>query len=213
MMDINQTLRHYSNLPISHHLLMSLLKDYKRPNDKIHGLLKEGVLHSVKKGLYIAGSALYSEIPEPFLIANHILGPSYISMDSALSYYGMIPERVYETMSVTTKGSKKYSTSLGTFSFTKIPLPYYAYGIRSETINDQQCVMIASPEKALFDKVITSQGVIIRSKKNAEAYLIENLRINREDLKNLNTEKMQEWIAESPKSESLVKIIKTIVAL
>jgi hypothetical protein len=212
-MDIKQTLRQYSKLPISHHLLMSILSDYKRPNDKIHGLLKEGVLSSIKKGLYIAGPALYSDIPEPFLIANHIMGPSYISLDSALSYYGLIPERVYETMSVTVKASKKFSTSIGTFSFTKTPLPYYAYGIRYEAINDHQCVMIASPEKALFDKVITSQGVIIRSKKNAESYLTENLRISCEDLKSMNTQKMQEWIAGSPKSESLAKIIKTIEAL
>jgi predicted transcriptional regulator of viral defense system len=82
------------------------LKDYKRPNDKINTLKSEGLLESIKKGLYIAGPKIASAKPENSLLANHILGPSYVSVDTALSYYGLIPERVHEIASMTTKASR-----------------------------------------------------------------------------------------------------------
>jgi hypothetical protein len=56
-------------------MLVSIFKDYERPNDKIHQLAKEGVIQSIKKGLYVVGPALnIDRRPEPFLLANHILG-------------------------------------------------------------------------------------------------------------------------------------------
>lgn len=77
-MNINQSIRSYAAQPIAYQLLMSLLQDYKRPNYKIHSLLTESVIQSIKKGLYIAGPAINSATPESFLLINHILGPSYI---------------------------------------------------------------------------------------------------------------------------------------
>ncbi len=56
-MDLYQAIRSYASQPLPHQVIVSLLKDYKRPNDKVHALLTEGVLQSVKKGLYIAGPA------------------------------------------------------------------------------------------------------------------------------------------------------------
>jgi hypothetical protein len=78
-MDLNQVIRSYSKQPLTHQLLMSLFKEYQRPNDKIHRLLNEGSLQSIRKGLYIAGPALHTGKPEPILLANHILGLSYVS--------------------------------------------------------------------------------------------------------------------------------------
>jgi predicted transcriptional regulator of viral defense system len=57
-------------------------------------LKSAGTLESIKKGLYIAGSGLHSARPESSLMANHILGPSYVSMDTALAFYGLVPERM-----------------------------------------------------------------------------------------------------------------------
>src|SRR6185437_10157020 len=145
-MELIPSIQEYAALPISHHLIKWLLKGYQQPNDKIHNLLKKGILEHVKKGLYIAGPEISKIKPDPFLIANHILGPSYISLESALSYYGLITERVYAITSVTTKAAREYTTPLGTFTYTKLPLPYYSYGIRSMEIAPQQRIMIASPE-------------------------------------------------------------------
>ena len=54
-MELHEAILSYSGQPLTHQLLMSLLKDYKRPNDKIHALLRDGGLAYIKKGLYIAG--------------------------------------------------------------------------------------------------------------------------------------------------------------
>ena len=212
-MDINQTIRSYARQPLTHQLLISALKGYKNPNDKVHALLNDGILAPVKKGLYIAGPALKTNKPEPFLIANHIWGPSYVSVDSALSYYGLIPERVYEVSSMTTKASRKFTTPVGRFSYTHLSLPYYSFGIQQLKLSDEQNVMIASREKALFDKVITTAGIVLRSKKDVLAYLIENLRIDEDGIKEFDTVAMASWLPDAPKKDSLSIIIKTIDSL
>ena len=209
-MDINQAIHSYSRQPLTHQLLMSLLKDYKSPNDKVHALLNEGVLESVKKGLYIAGPVVNTNKPEPFLMANHILGPSYVSLDAALSFYGLIPERVYEISSITTKASRKFVTPMGLFSYTHLSLPYYSFGIKQVKLSDEQYIMIASPEKALFDKVITTSGLVLRSQKGALSYLIENLRFDEDSLKDFDTNTMSSWVQDAQKKDSLSMIIKAI---
>jgi len=212
-MDLNQVLRNHASQPLTHQLLMSLLKDYKRPNDKVHELLSQHILEPIKKGLYIAGPSLETVSPEPFLVANHILGPSYISSDSALSYHGLIPERVYEISSMTIKASRKFTTSLGSFTYRYLPLPYYSFGIQQAVLSKNQYVMIASPEKALFDKVTTTSGILLRSQKSVADYLIDDLRIDEESLKNLDSKAMRLWLPNALKKESLLVIIKFIDSL
>lgn len=212
-MDIAQIIRSYASQPITHQLLMSLLSAYKRPNDKIHSLVNKGILESIKKGIYIAGPRLNTVKPEPFLMANHLLGPSYVSLDAALSFHGLIPERVYEISSVTTKASRKFITSMGTFSYTQLPLPYYSFGIEQLRLADNQYAMIATPEKAIFDKVITTPGLILRSEKSTKSYLLDSLRMEEETLRTLNTIIMEQWVPNATKKSSLLNVIKTINSL
>jgi hypothetical protein len=212
-MDIYQTIGNYSKQPITHQLLMSWLKDYKRPNDKINSLKTEGVLASVKKGIYIAGPKSYPGRPENALLANHLLGPSYLSVESALSFHGIIPERVYAISSMTTKASRDFETSLGLFTYIHLPLPYYAFGINMVKLTSEQYAMIASPEKAICDKIISTSGLILRSATSAGNYLIDNLRIDEEILKGLNTQMINEWLPDAPKKESLQMIVKMIESL
>ena len=209
-MNLREAIQSYSGQPLTHQLLMSLLKDYKRPNDKIHALIKEGVLENIKKGLYVTGPTLKVNRPEPFLLANHILGPSYISLDSALSYHAFIPERVYELTSMTTKASRRFQTPMGVFTYTRLSLPYYSYGILQIKLSDRQYAMIASPEKALCDKVVTTSGLQLRNPKNVMSYLMDDLRIDEDNLKALNTKAMLDWLPDASKKESLLMIIKTI---
>lgn len=213
-MDYRPVLIRFSNQPLSHQLLVSIFKEYERPNDKIYQLAKEGVIRSIKKGLYVAGPALnVDRKPEPFLLANHILGPSYVSVETALAYHGLIPERVYEIASMTTQAPRKFNTPLGTFTYTRLPLPYYAFGIRSEKLADDQYAMVAGPEKALCDKIITTSGLLLRSKKAAREFLIENMRMDEEALRQLNTKEMTSWIKGSLKEESLSMVVNVIQEL
>lgn len=209
-MDIAQTIRSYSSQPITHQLLLSMLKTYKRANDKIHALLNQGMLQPVKKGVYIAGAALKANKPEPFLMANHLLGPSYVSLDAALSFHNLIPERVYEITSVTIKTSRAFDTPMGKFSYTLLPLPYYSFGIQSICLAKEQYAMIATPEKALFDKIITTKGLNLRSERATRAYLLENLRMEEDDLLNFNIAAMEQWIPSASKKESLLNVVQMI---
>ncbi len=212
-MELIPSIQEYAGLPIPHHVMKWLLKEYEQPNDKIHNLLKKGILEQVKKGLYIAGPAITKSKPEPFLVANHILGPSYVSLESALSYYSLIPERVYTITSVTTKAPRVYNTPLGSFTYTRLQLPYYSYGIRSIELAPQQRIMIASPEKAILDKIITTAGVEFRSKSGALSYLEEDLRIDTDQLSQLDLRSMANWISFGPKKQSLQFLLETIQGL
>jgi hypothetical protein len=212
-MDFRKLLSSFEGQPITHQILTSLLHQYKRPNDKIKALKDKGIIKSVKRGLYIPGQNATMQMPESSLIANHIYGPSYLSMETALSHYGLIPERVYAVTSMTTKPSKDFRTSIGLYSYSYLPLPYYAFGIQNVQLQENQNVIMATPEKALADKIVTTPGVILRSTNNAQNYVFENLRMDQSDLKDFDTSQMHSWLADAPKKESLEIVIKMIEKL
>jgi predicted transcriptional regulator of viral defense system len=105
-MVFSRKVKEYTEAPITHNIVAEMLPEYNRPNDKISELIKSGELVSIRRGLYIPGPETDLPIPNLFLIANHLRGPSYVSMESALSYWSVIPERVYEVSSVTLKDNK-----------------------------------------------------------------------------------------------------------
>lgn len=212
-MDIQTALRGLSNQPLTHQLLAGLLKDYKRPNDKILSLKADGLIEPIKKGLYIAGRSLGAERPESALLANHILGPSYLSMESALAHYGLIPEKVFAVTSMTTKASRKFQTSIGLYSYTNLPLPYYAFGLATVNLSKDQQAIMATPEKALCDKIATTAGITLRSQSSTRDYVFGNLRMEEEDLAKFNLNAMLSWLENAPKRESLEMLIKMIEKL
>lgn len=213
LMDFRTIIKEYAEAPISRHLILEILSDYQRPNDKISELLKSEELISIRRGLYITGPKMDLPSPEPFLIANHLRGPSYVSLESALSYWNMIPERVYEISSVTIKTSKKYKNQVGRFSYQQLKTPYYSYGIRSVKTSSKQTFLIASPEKALCDKVVLTPKINLRSIKQTREFLMDDLRIDSKILSTLDTEVMKLWIENAPKKSSLEVLIKTLIEL
>ena len=84
-------LRAFGSIPFSHGSLLSLLGEYRRPNDKIARLLAAGDLVQIKKGLYVLGVEHRSSPVSLPLVANLLYGPSYVSLDFALSWHGLIP--------------------------------------------------------------------------------------------------------------------------
>ncbi len=214
-MDIRALITNLSHQPLTHQLLTDLLKDYKRPNDKILSLKADGIIEPIKKGLYIAGRSLKSERPEPALIANHVLGPSYLSMESALSHHGLIPEKVFAITSMTTKASRKFETNIGLYTYTSLPLPYYAFGLTMVSFSKDQKAMVATAEKALCDKIATTAGISLRSQSAAKDYVLGNLRMEESELAKFDTSAMASWLEDSPKRDSmemLIKMIETIIS-
>jgi len=212
-MDVRTLLVEYAEQPISTQILLTILKDYKRPYDKIMELVNQGDLIQLRKGLYMITTSISTNRPEPFLIANHLFGPSYVSLDSALYYWGFIPERVFEITSVTSKIAKRFIVQNTVFSFTHLPLTYYPLGIKSIKLTDEQTILIASPEKCICDKVLTTSGVNLRSKKQAMTFLVEDLRMEKDRLRELNLREMLKWLPVCPKRPSTKNLIEAIAEL
>jgi hypothetical protein len=212
-MSFAETIPPYSEHPLNKQLLLDILKDYKRPYDKIDELVKQQFLIQLKKGLYIPGPKLNISPPEPFLVANHLLGPSYVSLDSALSHWGFIPERVYEISSITTNLSRTYKTPIGRFSYTHLGLPYYSFGIKQVELTKKQTVLMASPEKAICDKIVITSGVLLRSVKQTLSLLIEDFRIDRQLLQTLDSRAIDSWLNAAPKVNSLTILVKALQSL
>jgi len=111
----------------------------------IHRLKKSGDIVSIKRGLYKLSDEM---IPDLYL-ANKIYAPSYVSLEFALSYHGVIPETVYEITSVTTKGTRRFETLGKFFSYRKIKKSAYT----GYEVQKQKGVsfIIADAEKAFVD--------------------------------------------------------------
>ena len=200
----------YSEIPVPTQVLLDVLKDYRRPYDKLMELVKQGYLIQLRKGLYHTSGLVNPKIPEPFCIANHLYGPSYVSQEAALSYWGLIPERVYTVSSVTTNSSKEFRIPTGTFTYTHLPSPYYSLGIQSLALTPRQTILIASPEKALCDKIVTTSGINLRSTKQALAFLLEDLRLDSEKLQGLDLGELKSWLPSCPKRNSIHLVINAI---
>lgn len=179
------------NEEIDYIFLMHMLRDYARPRDKITQLLKSKALIRVKKGLYIFGEK-YAR--KPYVIetlGNLIYGPSYISLEYALSFYGMIPERVEVVTSVTNKRDKSFVTPIGVFSYRYLHPKKYSVGITEVLIDDTHPVLFATPEKALADKIILeSSGLKFTDERDVAHYLYDDLRIASEKIAKLDAKKL-----------------------
>lgn len=212
-MDLARLLKDYNDAPLSRQVILHLLKSYKRPNDKISELVKEDELQYVRRGLYIPGPGTDLPIPEHFLIANHLHGPSYVSLESAMSYWGLIPEHVYETSSITLKATKTYKTKIGRFTFRHLDAPYYTFGIQRVLLTERQAALVASPEKAVCDKIVVTAGVSLRSIRQTLDFLVEDLRIEEEALRTLDIGAISSWISDAPKQSSLQMLVKALQTL
>jgi len=157
--------------------LLQCLSAYSKPRDKIKRLLDAGDIVRVKKGLYVFGEAYRRTPVSRELLANLIYGPSCISLDYALAWHGLIPERVAAVTSVTTGRSREFTTTFGRFSYQSISEPRYAVGVILEQ-GETGSFLIASPEKALADKVYGDKRFTGAAMKDYGPYLEDDLRLD-----------------------------------
>ncbi len=168
--------------------LLQALSEYASPRDRITRLLRDGDLVRIKKGLYVLGDPFRRRPVEPAMLANLIHGPSMVSLDYALAFHGLIPERVETLTSVTTTRPRKFQTPAGTFVYR--PVKSLSPGmIRHE--RNGQTFLIAGPERALADKLCDDRnGGSLRTLADMKEYLFENLRIEPSDLVRLDLEQL-----------------------
>lgn len=175
--------------------LIDALKGLAYPRSRINDLLRQGVVSRVKKGLYVFGDRYRRRPYSKELLANLIYGPSYVSLDYALAYHGLIPERVEALTSVTPNRSRRFATPVGLFVYRQIPARAYEVGAVRVEAEDRQAFLIASPEKALADKIVSVRGGRIASIAEMGRFLEADLRVDADALRPLSAEKIDDYAA------------------
>lgn len=198
------------NTPVDYATLVTLLRDYRFPKDKIAAMEKQQQLIRIKKGLFVVAQQEGTSPISRELIANHLYGPSYVSLESALSYHNLIPERVYRVRSVTMKRFKMYDTPLGLFEYRTVSPEYFSIGIQQQVTQDNTAFLIASPEKALCDLIVLSSGLRLQSSKAVKIYLEENLRIDLFENRSWNTEIISQCMEVGKKKIALSQLLKLL---
>jgi len=201
-----ETLSSLRNIPVNSAVLKTFLSNLKYPKNKISDMEKNGEIIRLKKDLYINNNVSISKE----LIANHLYGVSYISLETALSYYGMIPERVYTVRSMTTKRAKTFSSPLGNFEYKTVSVDYFGIGLRQEIINNSYAFLIATPTKAVCDMIVATSNLRLQSVKAMQNYLTEDLRIDFDILKTLDKGIVNECI-EVGKKEGELRLLLNLL--
>jgi len=172
--------------------LLDALKGYAQPRMKISSLLARGTIIRVKKGLYVFGE---SRRRQPYcreLLANLVYGPSYVSLEYALHYHGLTPERVETLTSVTCGRSRTFDTPVGAFSYRMIPLDAFRTGMDRVELDGGRSFLIAIPEKALADRLVAERGSGITTQKELHGFLLDNIRIDTAALRGLDPIRLEE---------------------
>jgi len=118
---------------------------------------KCGRVYQLRRGLYALAPPYQKIRPHPFLIANHLQRASYVSGQSALAFYGLIPDVVQRTISVTVGRAERLETPLGVFEFRHIK-PELLRGYHMVELGNDQQALVATPEKAVLDLVYLRPG-------------------------------------------------------
>jgi predicted transcriptional regulator of viral defense system len=124
---------------------------------QLSGWVNSGKLWQLRRGLYAVAPPYQKRKPHPFLVANRLVAGSYVSLHSALAHYGLIPEYVPVTTSVTTSRPQEREAPLGVFAYRHIQTEFF-WGYRRVRVADGQHAAVAQPEKALLDLIYLQPG-------------------------------------------------------
>ena len=163
--------------------------------------VKSGKIIQLRRGLYTLAPPWQKNKAHPFLIANRLQKASYVSLQSALSYYNLIPELVQAVTSISTGRSEQLSTPLGDFSFRHIKTElFFAYQVIKLS---NQLVFIAEAEKAILDLVYLQAG-------GDDLTFLEALRL--QNLNRFNLIKLQDF-AQRFNSPKMTRACQNIIIL
>lgn len=190
---MKNTLKSIETPFIDSQTLIQHFSDFKKPREAISRLVKGGELIRLKNGFYLIDDKISQRSGKiiPFeQVANLLYGPSYVSMEWALSFYGMIPERVHTVTSMTLGREKEYHTPVGDFSYATLSPESYSIGVVQKKSPDYVgSFLIATPEKALVDWVFKTCKNLDKDELKAE--LLESRRIDQKCFHELNKELLE----------------------
>lgn len=170
-------------------IIDKLSETYSSPACKLGRMVEEGKIIRLKRGLY-------EDDPDtpPYLVAQYLCEPSYISFDYALSWYEIIPEEVRNITCATMNKhkTKRFDTPLGTFIYSDIPADAFYAGIETYDQNGREFLM-ASPAKAVCDKLYKMPST--RSYRNLERLMFDDLRFDEDEIRKLDLKEISKYAA------------------
>ena len=180
-------------------------KDFDRNN--LTRWCRRGLLVKLRNQYYAFPE--YRQVPDfSRYVANRIYVPSYISLHSALSFYGMIPEEVVQLTSVTTLKTARFENDFGTFHYQNVKTPFY-FGFEIKTMQSGRGLLFATPEKALLDLLYLNP--YYKTEQD-----MEELRLDEDYMQNeLNLERLNGYLSkiESKTMEQKVKRLMKVYEL
>lgn len=161
---------------------------------RLDALLKRAVgrgeVWRVHRGLYCLSDRYARDRIDPLELAQRIHGPSYVSLEFALSYHGWIPEAVQAITSVTLERSRTFDTPVALFSFIRVPQRRFFAGVRRISPAVGGAFFLALPLKALADYVY-----VHRCDWSSAAPVMESLRVEEESLAELAGDSFDEVLS------------------
>jgi predicted transcriptional regulator of viral defense system len=149
--------------------------------------MASGEVQRIRRSLYMLGAPYQKQKPNPLTLAQQVYGPSYISLETALSFHGWIPEAVYTVRSVSLNRSRTFDTPIGRFEFVRIPQKSLYAGVERIELSEQNGpVLMATPLKALAD------WIYVHSFDGTLDELLGSLRIDAEQLETVTAEQLAE---------------------
>lgn len=151
--------RVFERLPWSQFTTQDLAVLFPGSEDRRYGLVKRalasGEIIRIRRGLYCLAPKYQKKSVNLYALAQHVHGPSYVSLESALSWHGWIPEAVHAVTSVSFKKSREFKTPLGIFSYDRVPQREFYSEVERLADASGNVFLMAKPLKALADYVYT----------------------------------------------------------
>lgn len=149
--------RVFERLPWSQFTTQDLAVLFPGRGDRRYGLVKRalasGEIIHIRRGLYCLARKYQKKGVNLYALAQHVHGPSYVSLESALSWHGWIPEAVHAVTSVSFKKSREFKTPLGVFSYDRVPQRVFYSEVERLADASGNVFLMARPLKALTDYV------------------------------------------------------------
>ncbi len=186
-------LKKLKNPEITTSMLIGALSDYKDVRGKINSLSMKGLIRPIKQGVYLVNEDLALRPYSNEILANLIYGPSYISLETALSSYGFTPERVTVTTSICLGRGKSFTTPVGEFEYHHIKKSIYSQGIQLKEVFKGAFCQYATPEKALLDFIYIKESKgKFKNQNDYFKYLLDSFRFDLQTIENkISLKKLQ----------------------
>ena len=176
--------RVFERLPWSQFTTQDLAALFPGSEDRRYGLVKRALASRevirIRRGLYCLAPKYQKKGVNLYALAQHVHGPSYVSLESALSWHGWIPEAVHAVTSVSFKKSREFKTPLGIFSYDRVPQRVFYSNVERLADTSGNVFLMAKPLKALADYVYVRK----RDWTGIEA-MASDLRIEPEELEQI----------------------------